>query len=293
MPNITFMWVEATGPRADIELLAQLISRKDWNELLIPIPPLAGKVWYGDPKKQAENEEQERTASRLYTSDSEYAFVNEFWGSKWGICHVDPLNPEISQGLKVKDINDGTATLEVTECSLTFAAQGAWAPAVGLCYMLGRLLPKVRFEFDCEDECSLYPPHRIVIRNPQKFMLTYHWTEKTNTWPTDGNGESIVGVVEAVKKSDKTGKIYTDKQLEKMTEDKREALEIFDSYEGQVINASDEAGYIHHMRVSEYYVSGYLAAAVSADKPSPSQRIVLNLWFNGILPPPNLVEDVE
>ena len=92
---------------------------------------------------------------QIYGYDSDYDFVNDVWGSKWGICDID-----------VNDSEDGC---------LSVNWQSAWSPAYGLFYIIARIFPDLLCEFANEDECANYDPHEIVLKNPQpiiEFLLS-------------------------------------------------------------------------------------------------------------------------
>lgn len=154
MPNITFTSLTASGPDDDLVKLAQLLRTEECvSDQICPIPPYAegGKVHYCDATKQAEQQKIYDAYKKAYGAESEYDFVNEVWGSKWGITN---MSPECVQH------NPGSGEL--------FAQwESAWSPAYGLLYLLARLFPTIEFSFSSTDECNNYDPHTITLKNPQ------------------------------------------------------------------------------------------------------------------------------
>ena len=154
MPNITFTSLSATGPDDDLVKLAQLLrTEESVSDQICPIPPYAegGKVWYGDNEKQAEQQKYYDLCKKAFGAESEYDFVNEVWGSKWGITNIIP---------ECVNHQPGTGQL--------FAQwESAWSPAYGLLYLLARLFPTIEFSFSSTDECNNYEPHTITLKNPQ------------------------------------------------------------------------------------------------------------------------------
>jgi hypothetical protein len=157
MPNITFTSVTAIGPADDLAKLAGLLAHEEWSsESLCPIPPFAegGKTWYGNPELQAKEEAKHKAYFKKYGIESEYDFVNEIWGSKWGITSLDKSNINYTPG--------------ATELFVYW--ESAWSPAYGLLYLLARLFPTIEFSFSSTDECCCYEPHTITLKNPQPII---------------------------------------------------------------------------------------------------------------------------
>ena len=161
MPNITFTSASFHGPQESIDKLRALLAKvgeRNISDILLPIPPFSenGKVHYGDAEKQAVQQAKYEKNSMVYGYTSDYDFVNDVWGSKWGICDIDIYEAESGMLLS---------------CSW----QSAWSPAYGLFYAIARLFPDLLCDFDNEDECGNYNAHKVVLKNPQpiiEFMLS-------------------------------------------------------------------------------------------------------------------------
>ena len=156
MPNITFTSACFTGPQESLEKLRALLSLqgdRQVSDILIPIPvfPTNGKSWYADVDQMSQVKAQYLINQQIYGYDSDYDFVNDVWGSKWGICDID--------------VNEGS---EVGFLSVSW--QSAWSPAYGLFYIIARIFPDLLCEFSNEDECANYDPHEIVLKNPQPIL---------------------------------------------------------------------------------------------------------------------------
>jgi hypothetical protein len=132
MPNITFTSVSFTGPFEDLVKLHRLLSTdKDISHTLLPVPPFDqhGKAYYGDAEKMAEQQAIYNLCKKAYGYESDYDFVNDVWGSKWGIADVEVFDKELTPGAN----------------SFSVSWRSAWCPAYGL----------------------MYEPHDIVLKNPQ------------------------------------------------------------------------------------------------------------------------------
>lgn len=154
MPNITFTSVSFTGPFEDLVKLHRLLSDdKDISHTLLPVPPFSqsGKAYFGDAEKMSEQQAIYNLCKKAYGYESDYDFVNDVWGSKWGIANVDVHTKELTPG----------AT------SFSVSWQSAWCPAYGLIYVLARLFPTIEVDANSEDECNMYEPHDIVLKDPQ------------------------------------------------------------------------------------------------------------------------------
>jgi len=165
MPNITFTSACFEGPQESLAKLRALLTEKDdrtVSDIIIPIPvfPSDGKSWFTDADAQAKIQAVYKANQAICGYQSDYDFVNDVWGSKWGICDIS--------------INESEPTC------LSVSWQSAWSPAYGLFYIIARMFPDVLCMFDNEDECANYNPHEIVLKNPQpilEFMLnsrTHH-----------------------------------------------------------------------------------------------------------------------
>lgn len=157
MPNITFTSVSFTGPFEDLVKLHRLLSTdKDISHTLLPVPPFtqSGKAYFGDAEKMSEQQAVYNRCKKAYGYESDYDFVNDVWGSKWGIADVQVHDKELTQG----------AT------SFSVSWQSAWCPAYGLIYVLARLFPTIEVDANSEDECNMYEPHDIVLKDPQDIV---------------------------------------------------------------------------------------------------------------------------
>lgn len=157
MPNITFTSVTFTGPYEDLVKLHRLLSTdKEISHTLLPVPPFSqsGKAYFGNAEKQAEQQAIYDLCKKAYGYESDYDFVNDVWGSKWGIADVE--------------VHDNKLTPGATHFSAQW--QSAWCPAYGLIYVLARLFPTIEVDATSEDECSVYEQHDIVLKNPQDLV---------------------------------------------------------------------------------------------------------------------------
>jgi hypothetical protein len=253
MPNITFTSAYFEGPQESIAKLRALLTERDdrtVSDIIIPIPvfPSDGKSWFTDADAQAKIEAMYKTNQAICGYQSDYDFVNDVWGSKWGIC----------------DICFGHTDAN----SLSVSWQSAWSPAYGLFYIIARMFPDVLCMFDNDDECNNYEPHAVYLKNPQPILgfILNQRTEHRDILGKDvfslldPKSRSCAYIVQEIKKyevTDEKGNT-TIKDHDKMTEEDWES-DYEDASEAGPVEATEGHMAMHYLK-AEMYINGFNSA---------------------------------
>ena len=258
MPNITFTSACFTGPYEDLVKLHRLLSTdKEISHTLLPIPPFAesGKSYYADIEANAKQQAIYSLCKKAYGYDSDYDFINDVWGSKWGIADVEVHDDELTPG----------AT------HFTASWQSAWSPAYGLIYVLARLFPTIEVDTSHEDECSIYDPHDIVLKDPQDLvdLMVFGITKKPRGFSMSD------GAIDIVNHSD------DDKQYAYLIEyDVKEPDEDEDGDAEAVAKPREKIP--QHIGLTfakaEAYINGFVSGTATAVQAGP-QLDVMKLWL--------------
>lgn len=260
MPNITFTSACFTGPYEDLVKLHRLLSTdKEISHTLLPIPPFteSGKSHYANANANTKQLALYSRCKKAYGYDSDYDFVNDVWGSKWGISDVEVHDKKLTPGATV----------------FTAQWQSAWSPAYGLIYVLARLFPTIEVHTGHEDECSVYKPHDIVLKDPQDLvdLMVFGITKKPKGFSMSD------GAIDIVNHGD------DDKQYAYLIEYEEAVDPDSDEYKGDDEPVSKPREKIpKHIGLTfakaEAYINGFVSATATAVQAGP-QLDVMKLWL--------------